>query len=166
MTSPVPDKKLFLQNLIRRVMILLGIKVLIISFFFFHFLQKNQLETAKKPQMCYQEQCFQLEVADTPEKRELWLMFRESLPEYQGILFVFDQADFWSFWMRNTLIPLDILRLDEENQLVDFISAPPCKEAQCPSYLPSAEATQAIELNSGTAAKLGLQIGEKVEIRR
>ncbi len=68
--------------------------------------------------------------------------------------------------MRNTLIPLDILRLDEENQLVDFISAPPCKEAQCPSYLPSAEATQAIELNSGTAAKLGLQIGEKVEIRR
>lgn len=71
MTSPVPDKKLFLQNLIRRVMILLGIKVLIISFFFFRFLEKSQLGTNNQPQMCYQGQCFQLEIADTPEKREL-----------------------------------------------------------------------------------------------
>ncbi len=166
MTTPNADKKLFLQSLIRRVMILVGIKILVISFFFFHFLQKNQLETAKKPQMCYQEQCFQLEIADTPEKRELWLMFRESLSENQGMLFVFDKPDFWSFWMRNTLIPLDIIWLNEENQVVDFISAPPCKEAQCPSYFPKAEAIQGIELNSGIVAKLGLQIGEKVEVRK
>lgn len=93
-------------------------------------------------------------------------MFRESLSENQGMLFVFDKPDFWSFWMRNTLIPLDIIWLNEENQVVDFISAPPCKEAQCPSYFPKAEATQGIELNSGMVAKLGLQIGEKVEIRK
>lgn len=93
-------------------------------------------------------------------------MFRESLPQKHGMLFIFENPGMYSFWMRNTLIPLDILWLDEENSVIDLISAPPCKEMPCLSYLPSAEATQAIELNSGTAAKLGLQIGEKVEIRR
>ncbi|PZM87077.1 MAG: hypothetical protein DLD55_03265 [candidate division SR1 bacterium] len=162
--QPTEKKQLF-QSLIRRAMILIGIKILIISFFFFHFLEKSKL-SPQKPQMCYQERCFDLEIADTPAKRELGLMFRESLPETSGMLFVFESAGIHSFWMRNTLIPLDILWLDEENSVIDLISAPPCKEMPCPSYLPSAEATQAIELNSGTAAKLGLQIGEKVEIRR
>lgn len=75
-------------------------------------------------------------------------MFRESLPEDQGMLFIFDKADFWSFWMRNTLIPLDIIRIDKDNKVVDFISLPPCKEAQCPSFSPKTQAIQAIELNS------------------
>ena len=114
--------------------------------------------------MCYQNRCFQLEIADTPEKRELWLMFRESLPEDQGMLFVFDKADFWSFWMRNTLIPLDIIRIDKDNKVVDFISLPPCKEAQCPSFSPKAQAIQAIELNSWTIEKLGIQTGTLLEI--
>ena len=110
MLNSTSEKKQFFQSLIRRVMILIGIKVLIISFFFFHFLEKSKL-SPQKPQMCYENHCFELEIADTPEKRELWLMFRESLAENQGMLFVFDRSDFWSFWMRNTLIPLDIVRL-------------------------------------------------------
>ena len=51
-------------------MIIIGVKVLIISFFFFHFLEKSQIPKTP-PQMCYQNHCFQLEIADTPEKREL-----------------------------------------------------------------------------------------------
>lgn len=93
-------------------------------------------------------------------------MFRESLPENQGMLFVFESPGIYSFWMRNTLIPLDILWLDGENRVIDLISAPPCREMPCPSHLPKAEALQAIELNSGTITKLGLQIGEKVEIKK
>ncbi len=92
-------------------------------------------------------------------------MFRESLPENQGMLFVFDRSDFWSFWMRNTLIPLDILWIDGEHRVVDLISIPPCKEMPCPSYFPSEEAVQAIELNSGTAARFGIEEGSVLEIR-
>lgn len=158
-----PEKKYFPKDFIKRVMIIIGVKVLIISFFFFHFLEKSQIPKTP-PQMCYQNHCFQLEIADTPEKRELWLMFRESIPEDQGMLFVFDKADFWSFWMRNTLIPLDIIRIDKDNKVVDFISLPPCKEAQCPSFSPKAQAIQAIELNSWSVAKLGIQTGTLLEI--
>ena len=70
MLNSTSEKKQFFQSLIRRVMILIGIKVLIISFFFFHFLEKNKL-SPQKPQMCYGNHCFELEIADTPEKREL-----------------------------------------------------------------------------------------------
>lgn len=93
-------------------------------------------------------------------------MFRESLPETSGMLFVFENPGMHSFWMRNTLIPLDILWLDGENKVIDLISATPCKEMPCPSYLPSAEATQAIELNSGTAAKFGIKKGTVLEISK
>lgn len=157
------EKKPFPKDFIKRVMIIIGVKVIIISFFFFHFLEKSQT-TNISPQMCYKNHCFQLEIADSPEKRELWLMFRESLPEDQGMLFVFDKADFWSFWMRNTLIPLDIIRIDKDNKVVDFISLPPCKEAQCPSFSPKNQAIQAIELNSWTVEKLGIQTGTLLEI--
>lgn len=91
-------------------------------------------------------------------------MFRESLPENQGMLFVFDRSDFWSFWMRNTLIPLDIVRLDTGNRVVDFVSAAPCEKMLCQNYFPRSEAIQAIELNSGTLEKLGIQIGQELKI--
>ena len=93
-------------------------------------------------------------------------MFRESLPENQGMLFVFESPGIHSFWMRNTLIPLDILWLDGENRVIDLISAPPCREMPCPSHLPKAEALQAIELNSGTAAKFGIEKGSLLEISK
>lgn len=165
MNQKSQEQKAFFQQLIKRVMILIGIKLLIITFFFLRFLEKEKL-VKTIPQACYLGYCFSLEIADTPEKRELWVMFRESLPADQGMLFVFEKPDFWSFWMRNTLIPLDIIRLNEENTVVDFISVPPCKESQCPSYLPKDQAIQAIELNSGTIKKIWLKIGDQLEIKK
>lgn len=157
-----PKKSPFLKSLIRWIMIILGIKIIIISFFMLHFLEKTK---SKKPEACYQKQCFQLEVANTPEKRELWLMFRDSFPKNQGMLFIFDKSDFWSFWMRNTLVPLDIIWLNEENKIVDIVSAPPCTEMPCPSYLPQAQATKAIEFNSWTAKEIWLWIGGSLDIK-
>jgi hypothetical protein len=64
------EKKYFPKDFIKRVMIIIGVKVIIISFFFFYFLEKSQIPKTPQ-QMCYQNHCFQLEIADTPEKREL-----------------------------------------------------------------------------------------------
>ena len=70
----------------------------------------------------------QAEIVDTPETIERGLMFRKSLGPNEGMLFVFEQAGFYPFWMKNTLIPLDIIWLDADWRIVSIAaSVPPCR---------------------------------------
>ncbi len=104
---------------------------------------------------------FTLEVADTDAKRERGLMFRESMPADHGMLFVFDTADKYGFWMKNTLIPLDILFLDESAKVVDIRTMQAHDET---STIPVAPALFTIELNSGTAKNIGIAIGDQITL--
>ena len=67
----------------------------------------------------------QAEVARTPEERERGLMFRESLAKGEGMLFVFPDAQYRSFWMKDTFIPLDIAYLDADLKIVDILPMEP-----------------------------------------
>jgi hypothetical protein len=66
--------------------------------------------------------------------------------------------------MRNTLIPLDIIRITTGHKVVDIISAPPCNEETCPIYKPEVDNLRAIEINSGIADKLELKTGNIIEL--
>ena len=109
-----------------------------------------------------------VEVAITPEQAERGLMFRENLPENQGMLFIFDKDDMRLFWMKNTLIDLDMIFIDSENKIV-FIAP------QVPhSYLgaPEEEITQVLgfgkyvlEVNSGFAKKHNLKQGDRLVLK-
>ena len=112
--------------------------------------------------LCFQNNCFSLEIADTPEKRAQGLMFREELPEGQGMLFVFEREGVYKFWMKDTLIPLDIIWLDSEGEVV-FIkdSAQPCGPDVCEYINPEKQAKYVLELKAGTAEGLGLKPGDK-----
>lgn len=107
-------------------------------------------------------QTFLVELALDGYSQAKGLMFRETMPENAGMLFMFSSTQPLSFWMKNTLIPLDIIYITEAGEVVSIVTAQPCKIKNCPSY-PSAEpAKYVLELNAGRAEELGLKAGDNI----
>ncbi|HLN58996.1 MAG TPA: DUF192 domain-containing protein [Thermoanaerobaculia bacterium] len=101
-----------------------------------------------------------LELARTPEEQAQGLMFRESLPEKTGMLFLFGDRSVHRFWMKNTMIPLDMVWMDADGRVL-FVSAdtPPCKADPCPSYGPESPAAMVLEIAGGKAAREKIVVG-------
>ena len=91
-----------------------------------------------------------VEVADEPREMLNGLMHRESLCENCGMIFVFLEETEQDFWMKDTLIPLDMIFIDGNNLIVDVISAEPCKKDPCEHYIPNGKAKYVVEVNHGT----------------
>ena len=120
----------------------------------------------KQNQVCFKNYCFKVELAKTAEEISRGLMFRKTLDSDRGMLFVFEKEGNYYFWMKNTLIPLDIIWINKDNEVV-FISdeTKPCEEEySCPSVNPDKNAKYVLELNGGTAKKIGLGAGDKIEL--
>ncbi|MBY0450824.1 MAG: DUF192 domain-containing protein [Cyanobacteria bacterium] len=101
---------------------------------------------------------FDLEVPQTPEAYKLGLMHRAKLPEHGGMLFRFTPPQVVHFWMKECLMPLDIVFLRDGAIQKIQASAPPCRESPCPVYSSDSPVDMVIELKAGTAQKLGLQV--------
>jgi uncharacterized membrane protein (UPF0127 family) len=103
------------------------------------------------------------ELAVTEEERARGLMFRERILPNQAMLFVFEKPGIHSFWMKNTLVSLDMLWLDDEKRILHIeVNVPPCREEPCPSYGPLLPARYVLELKAGVAAELGLKVSDRV----
>ena len=88
---------------------------------------------AQEPYVVLKGERFRVELAETPDKQALGLMFRDQLPEDRGMLFLFPAEAPRSFWMKNTRIPLDIFYFDGEKRLVSVAEdTPPCRTRRCP----------------------------------
>ncbi|MCS2609799.1 DUF192 domain-containing protein [Halomonas dongshanensis] len=112
-------------------------------------------------------QRLQVEIADTPAKRQYGLMGREQLDKNAGMLFVFDgeQSAHNGFWMFQTLIALDIAFIDADGRIVAIETMPPCPSTsprECPAYLPGAAYHTALEVNAGYFAERGIELGDCV----
>ena len=117
----------------------------------------------KNPQkICFKNNlCVQLEIADSEPSRARGLMFRPELPEKSGMLFIFPSEGIYSFWMKNTLIPLDIIWLDKDLRVVYIKSfVPPCKSYDCPSYNPEVKARYVLEVNAGFCGFYQIKIND------
>ena len=102
------------------------------------------------------------ELADTIEERARGLMFRPSLEKNRGMLFTFVEPQQWSFWMKNTRIPLDILWMDQKKRIVHIErNVPTCSRTDdgCPQYQPNENAVYVLELAAGSADALKLERG-------
>ncbi len=107
-----------------------------------------------------------LEVARTPKEQQMGLMYRTSLADNRGMLFPFDPPQPVSFWMKNTLIPLDMVFLRNGQVQAIAVNVPPCTADPCPSYGPqNAIIDQVMELRGGRAAELGLKVGDRVNLK-
>ena len=111
---------------------------------------------------------FTLEIAATPEEQALGLMHRASLPRDTAMLFVSDREVALAFWMKTTLIPLDILFLDSEGVIVDIQAMQPqpgVQDSQLKRYISAVPARYAIEMNAELAKEYRLETGMRVEFR-
>lgn len=101
-----------------------------------------------------------VEYANTPEERNLGLMYRKSMAENQGMLFLFPEEEFRSFYMKNTEIPLDIIYLDKDKKIVSIAkNAKPFDETSLPSEAP---AMYVLEINGGLSDKWQLEKGDEI----
>lgn len=104
---------------------------------------------------------YTVEVAATDQERARGLMFRDTLADGAGMLFIHDREQPQAYWMKNTYIALDILYFDRERRLVSQQrDVPPCVSGiGCPAYPSSGPALYVLELNAGEAERLGLADG-------
>ena len=112
---------------------------------------------------------FNLEISATELQHEIGLMGRSSMKPNEGMIFLFEEENYRQFWMKNCLIPLDIIYLNSNGLVVGLrtLRAPGPNAAgdQIPSFPWSKpEVRYVIELNGGTANKIGLEPGQKVSL--
>lgn len=155
------------MKMIYEILFLL-IAIILLAVLFFGFadpLLSPSFPTGLFGTVCYENNCFNVEVAKTAAQRERGLMYRAQLPKDGGMLFIFNKQGIYPFWMKNTLIPLDIIWINEENKITSItFGAQPCKSLMCPSIVPSGVAKYVLELNAGTCEKIGLGVGDYLQI--
>ena len=101
-----------------------------------------------------------IEIADSDYERQTGLMYRKTMEENHGMLFIFPQEEYQSFYMRNTQIPLDIIYLNSELEIVSIQkNAKPLSEDSLPSEAP---AQYVLEISAGLSDQWNLEPGDKV----
>lgn len=102
-----------------------------------------------------------IEIADTEYKTQTGLMYRKSMEDHQGMLFIFPDAQVRSFYMKNTAIALDIIYIDENKKIVSFQkNARPYDSTSLPSGAP---AQYVLEVNAGLSDRWDLEKGDRIE---
>lgn len=105
------------------------------------------------------------EFATTPAQRERGLMYRTSMPEDAGMLFIYPAEQEGGFWMYNTLIPLSIAYADENGVISQITQMEPCESpyaSMCPTYPARVPFRYALEVNQGYYAARGIQAGDRI----
>ena len=120
----------------------------------------------KTTKVCFSDNCFEVEIADNFANRAIGLMYRRNLDQNKGMLFIFSKEGIYSFWMKNTLIPLDIVWMDKDGRIV-LVSenVQPCSKGSCIPITPNQKAKYVLEINSGEAKRIQMKIGDKMEMK-
>lgn len=105
------------------------------------------------------------EIADSPEEITTGLMFRQSLGKNEGMLFVFPGSAVRNFWMKNTIIPLDMIFIAEDGTIAKIHHAVPCTSEPCPLYSSERPVKYVLEVNGNFTAENGIEEGNPAVIK-
>lgn len=114
-------------------------------------------------QTSLKEVVFKTDIADTPVKQEKGLMFKESIPDDYAMTFLFDTEKIAHMWMKNTLIPLDMIFFDEKGFIVHTYKNVPAHSLKILSSIFQVKGV--VELNAGLIDKNGIKIGDRLYVK-
>ena len=150
-----------------KAVILIFLAIIFFVFAFLYFQPQKTPATAIVPaqkninQVCFSSNCFFVELATTDAQRELGLMNRTSLDKNKGMLFVWTAEGDYAFWMKNTLIPLDMIWMDKNKEVIfSAENVQPCKTVVCPVIDPKKNAKYVLEINGGLSKQLNIKSGD------
>ena len=106
-----------------------------------------------------------VEIADDDKERAKGLMFIEDLGEYEGMFFIYENVGKRSFWMKSTLIPLDIIFISEKNEILNILEAEPCVEDPCRTYDSFGDVKYVLEVNKGFSKENNIKAGDSAALR-
>lgn len=142
--------------------IIIGFIAILLLFSGFILLQINA--SKPKSKITIDKHTFMVELETTPQQQQQGLSGRVSLPQNQGMLFIFKTSNRYPFWMKDMKFPLDMIFINN-NKIVDIIPnipTPKNGETNLPIYTPSAPDNQTLEINAGLAKKYGFKKGDTV----
>ncbi len=131
----------------------------------FHAYANDTLQASELSQLSIQTQSgvshkFEVEVAKTADQQRHGLMFRNTMPKNQGMLFIYDEPKILSMWMKNTYIPLDMLFVDKNGKVINIIKETTPLSLEVLSS--SRPAVAVLEINAGVSEELSIQAGDAV----
>ena len=100
------------------------------------------------------------QIANTPQQRQIGLMFRKDMPTHEGMLFIFDEPQKQCFWMKNTLLPLSAAFLDDDGGIVNLVDMQP---QSTDSHCSEKPVRYVLEMNQGWFAKKKIGKGYKLK---
>lgn len=122
----------------------------------------SYLFASGRGKVCFQKQCFDVDIARTGEEVMRGLQFRRQLKDDEGMLFLFSQSSVYHFWMKDTFIPLDIIWLDDSRRVLYVAShALPCLKSPCTTYGPDKASRYVLEINAGLCEKWNIRVGDE-----
>lgn len=110
--------------------------------------------------LCINAETLYVEIADKPYELQLGLMYRDTLPENRGMLFVFPYPQRLSFWMKNTYIPLSIAYISGDWKILEIYDMEPLSEKP---IISKNRVQYALEVNKGWFEKRGVKIGDSIK---
>ena len=127
------------------------------------FVKEGELEFQKKDKKTVIRK-IEVEIADNDREREIGLMYRKSMDDTRGMLFIFPNQELQSFWMKNTIIPLDIMYVNSDKEIVKiYRNTTPFSEKSLPSERP---AMYVVEVAGGFSERHGITEGDFVSFVR